>query len=94
MMSPELTRKFINIIKNYRYHYRYIPHNILDRVSWNSLCCAIFRSVLTPYVYKYNDEIVSDYFTLDLVLQTLDSVPGLRTLQFVLRREDDPAAIV
>jgi hypothetical protein len=46
----------------------------------DSLCVAMFRSVLTPYVYKYDDEIMWDSFTQNLVVQTLDSVPGLRTL--------------
>jgi Leucine-rich repeat (LRR) protein len=44
----------------------------------------MFCSVLTPYVYKY-DRITND-FTQWLVFQTLDSVPGLRTLRFTLNQ--------
>jgi hypothetical protein len=80
IISPQLTRKFADIINNYNYKFRYIPHIFWDRESWNSLCCAMFRSVLTPHVYGYNYEIVLDSFTQDLVVLTLDCVRGLKTL--------------
>jgi hypothetical protein len=41
----------------------------------------MFRSVLTPYLYKHDDATLEYDFTGNLVLQTLDSVPGLRTLR-------------
>jgi hypothetical protein len=41
----------------------------------------MFRSVLTPYLYEYHDGTVEFYLTENLVVQTLDSVPGLRTLR-------------
>jgi hypothetical protein len=37
--------------------------------------------VLTPYLYEYDDGTVEFYLTENLVVQTLDSVPGLRTLR-------------
>ncbi|PNF23450.1 hypothetical protein B7P43_G08385 [Cryptotermes secundus] len=55
----------------------------------------MFRSVLTAHVYEYNDEIVSCRFTQDLLVRTLDSVPGLRTLylRFSTGNEGDPSAL-
>jgi hypothetical protein len=46
----------------------------------NKLCVLMFRSVLTPCLYEYEPEILSQCFTQDLVVKTLDSVPRLRTL--------------
>jgi hypothetical protein len=48
-----------------------------------SLCTAMFQSVLTPYLYEDDDLAVEYGFTENLVLQTLDSVPGLRTLRLI-----------
>ncbi|PNF34998.1 hypothetical protein B7P43_G12130 [Cryptotermes secundus] len=54
----------------------------------------MFRSVLTPHVYKYDDEIASRSFTHDLVVQTLDSIPELRKLHLPLTSpEHDPAPL-
>jgi hypothetical protein len=59
-----------------------------------SLCIAMFRSVLTSYVYKYGDNILSRPFTRNLVVQTLNIVPGLRTLHLTHpSHEDDPAQL-
>jgi hypothetical protein len=51
----------------------------------NGLCTAMLRSVLTPYLYEYDYGTVERMFTENLVLQTLDSVPGLRTLRLSTR---------
>ncbi|PNF26614.1 hypothetical protein B7P43_G11347 [Cryptotermes secundus] len=55
----------------------------------------MFRSVLTPHVYEYNEEIVSSSFTQELLIQTLDSVPGLRTLHLRFRTstEGEPGGL-
>jgi hypothetical protein len=58
----------------------------------DSLCVAMFRSVLTPYVYKYDDDIMLYRFTRHLVVQTLDKVPGLRTLHLLSEGADDDDA--
>jgi hypothetical protein len=80
MMSPQLTRKFAKMIEEYNDDYPdFNPR--FDSVGRHiSLCIAMFRSVLTPYVYNYDDETFSHPFTQILVVQTLDKVPGLRTL--------------
>jgi hypothetical protein len=45
-------------------------------------------------VYKYDGEIMSHTFTQNLVIQTLDSVPGLRTLHLTQpSREDNTAQL-
>jgi hypothetical protein len=94
MMSPQLTRKFADMIANYKSNYCYIRNLFWNTESRSSLCSAMFRSVLTPHVYRYNDKIVFDYVTMGLVIQALDSVPELRTLHFPLRGVVvDPAAL-
>jgi hypothetical protein len=94
MTSPQLTRKFAKMIKAYTYEYRYLEPRFWTEESRKSVCIAMFRSVLTPYVYKYDDEILSHTFTQNLLIQTLDSVPGLRTQHLTYpSREDDPAQL-
>jgi hypothetical protein len=78
MMSPQLTRKFADLIT--KYDSTFCKLNLLNEEEHNKLCIAMFRSVLSPYVYQYNDEIIDERLTQNLVFQTLDSVPGLRTL--------------
>jgi hypothetical protein len=51
----------------------------------NNLCIAMFESVLTSYIYKHDDKTVKLEFGENLVLQTLHSVPGLRTLRLTRR---------
>jgi hypothetical protein len=46
----------------------------------DELCVAMFRSVLTCNLLEYEPEIFWRFSTQNLVIQTLDSVPGLRTL--------------
>jgi hypothetical protein len=63
----------------------YCKYSVLKFRYWykeiqDILCIAMFRSVLTPYVYEYDEEIVWKDFTRYLVVQTLNSVPGLRIL--------------
>ncbi|PNF28904.1 hypothetical protein B7P43_G01811 [Cryptotermes secundus] len=95
MMSPQLTRKFADMIINYNYKHQDIPIVFWRRKRRRSLCSAMFRSVLTPHVYEYNDEIVSCNLTQNLLVQTLDSVPGLRTLylRFATRNEGDQSGL-
>ncbi|PNF28291.1 hypothetical protein B7P43_G05442, partial [Cryptotermes secundus] len=94
MMSPQLTRKFADMIYAYKDKTSQLKHRFWNKESRNSLYIAMFRSVLTPHVYEYNDEIVRSSFTQDLVVQTLDSVPGLRTLHLPLTIiESDPGAL-
>jgi hypothetical protein len=46
----------------------------------DEFCAAMFRSVLTHNLHEYEPEIMSKCCTQNLVVQTLDSVPGLETL--------------
>jgi hypothetical protein len=73
MMSPQLTRKFANIIRNYNSTVRKLKSRFWEE-EHISLCVTLFRCVLTPYVYQYNDDIILETFTQKLVLQTLGSV--------------------
>ncbi|PNF33102.1 hypothetical protein B7P43_G15751 [Cryptotermes secundus] len=87
MMSPQLTSKFADMIINYDNKHQYKQNAFWDRESHSSICSAMFRSVLTPHVHEHNDEIMScSSFTQDLLVQTLDSVPGLRTLYLRFNR--------
>ncbi|PNF26387.1 hypothetical protein B7P43_G17334, partial [Cryptotermes secundus] len=81
MMSPQLTRKFADMIINYKLK----PTAFWEKESRRILCSAMFRSVLTPHVYEYNHEIMSCFYIQDLLVETLDSVPGLRTLHLRFR---------
>jgi hypothetical protein len=94
MMSPQLTRKFADMIRDYNRKVIDIEARFGNEEEHENLCVAMFRSVLTPYVYKYDDEIMWDNFARHLVVQTLDSAPGLRTLHLALAsREDEPAVL-
>lgn len=53
----------------------------------DTLCSDMFRSVLTHVICQYDMGITSDCFAQNLVIQTLDSVPQLRTLFLPLRSE-------
>ncbi|PNF41062.1 hypothetical protein B7P43_G07664 [Cryptotermes secundus] len=93
MMSPQLTRKFADLIYDYD-KTSYLKQSFWNQESRNSLCIAMFRSVLTPHIYKYDDEIASRSFTHDLVVQTLDCVPELRKLHLPLTNaKHDPAPL-
>jgi hypothetical protein len=91
MMSPQLTRKFAEMIEFYNYEYRYSNPRFGIEERHNNVCTAMFRSVLTPYVYKY-DKNTCWGFIERLVLQTLDSVPGLRTLHLTIPMLEDESA--
>jgi hypothetical protein len=85
MMSPQLTIKFAWMIEGF------------DRRFWNggrhsSLCIAMFRSVLTHYFYKYDDLLMCLVSIENLIIQTLDSVPGLGTLHLKLPMLEDGSA--
>jgi hypothetical protein len=85
IISPQLTRKFEYMIYDYHRNtrsFKFILPNIKLFIKvHNSLCTAMFRSVLTPYLYKHDDF----GFTENVVLQTLDSVSGLRTLRLMTK---------
>jgi hypothetical protein len=79
MMSPQLTKKFANMIETYNVYYRHEYNGKFDNEeSHKSVCIAMFRSVLTRYVYKYDTNVTCHF----AIVPTLDSVPGLRTLRF------------
>jgi hypothetical protein len=83
MMSPQLTRNFAELIWGYSSDYRREYNGKFDNEETHkSVCIAMFRSVLTRYVYKY-DTNMTWYST---IVPTLDSVPGLRILRFILSR--------
>jgi hypothetical protein len=92
MMSPQLTRKFAKMIGAYDYETRYFDSRLDNEERHKSVCTAMFRSVLTPYVYTDDDEILSHTFTQDLVFETLDRVPGLRTLDLTCSIRGDNRA--
>jgi hypothetical protein len=81
MMSPQLTRKFADLITKYDSTVRKLNLRFWKKAKHDSLCLAMFRSVLTPYIYEYDNKIISDNFTEDLVIRTLVRVPALRTLR-------------
>jgi hypothetical protein len=68
--SPQLTRKFTYIIAHFN-----LKMSSLE-LEHKSLCTAMFRSVLTPYLYEHGGGTVEFYLTENLILQSLDSVPG------------------
>jgi hypothetical protein len=82
IMSPHLTRKFAEMIENYHYKFRELEPTIVKEEEHENLCIAMFRSVQTPYVYEYDDEIMAKSFTQNLTIQILERVPGLRKIYF------------
>jgi hypothetical protein len=68
------------MISNYNREVHKLKSRFWDEQILDSLSFAMFRSVLTPYVYEYDLEIMSKIFTQYLVVQTLEHVPGLRKL--------------
>jgi hypothetical protein len=83
IFCPHLAIVFASIIDNYDRSVR-----ALVPIFWNeerhiSLCLAMFRSVLTPYVRKYGSVFTSTSLKQNLVVQTLDRVPGLTSLFMV-----------
>jgi hypothetical protein len=80
-ICPQLAYHFSNDIKS---HYDimeiFVNRSISVESRHDDMCVAMFRSVLTPNLHDYNPEILAEFFTHSLVVQTLDSVPGLRSL--------------
>jgi hypothetical protein len=93
-MSPQITRKFADMIDFYYHKISFFHHILWNKKKHISLCAAMFRSVLTPYLYEYDDGTVVNYFRENLVLQTLDSVPGLRTLRLTTLASREVARMI
>jgi hypothetical protein len=83
MICPKLASSFANnIFLQYQRIENEIGPGSMVQERHDDLCVAMLRSVLTPCLYEYQPDIMSDPFTRNLVFQSLDSVPGLRKLSF------------
>jgi hypothetical protein len=67
MVSPQLARKFAEMMDNYNDKIRYLNPRFGNE-EHNSLCIAMFRSVLTPYLYKYDDGTLVNEFRANLAV--------------------------
>jgi hypothetical protein len=75
MMSPQLTRKFAEMIDDYNDKIRNEKPRFWNEEIHKRMCTAMFRSVLTRYLYEYDARDVNE-FREHLIHQALDSVPG------------------
>jgi hypothetical protein len=73
-------RKLAEMIENYHYKFRELEPTLAKEVEHENLCIAMFRSVQTPYVYEYDDEIMAKSFTQNLTIQIMERVPGLKKI--------------
>jgi hypothetical protein len=68
-------RKFADMIRDYNY----TVHNlgtIFENEGHSSFCIAMFHCVLTPYIYGYDNEIISQNFTQTLLVYYLITLVG------------------
>jgi hypothetical protein len=80
LLSPRLAKKFLKLIYTYDSNSSSRPRNVLDTWTRVTLCKAIFRSVLTRFVQKVDTSFCSYLFIQIILLQNLDSLPGLLDL--------------
>jgi hypothetical protein len=71
LLSPRLAKKFLKVIFSY-------DRDVFkgDRIN-ASVWKAMFRSVLTRFVERFDKTLVTDDNVSDIMVQNLDSVPGL-----------------
>jgi hypothetical protein len=81
LLSPRLAKKIAKLICTYD---RYISFSFIFS-SWRPLVDifvykAVFRSVLTRFVEKIDTKLVTDKLVSAIIVENLDSVPGLLEL--------------
>jgi hypothetical protein len=95
MICPQLAYNLADIIRTYyKRMERDLGPTILTEVRHEELCVAMLRCVLTPFLYEHKPEIISNGFKRNLVIKTLDSVPGLKTLSLPRENCTSKAALV
>jgi hypothetical protein len=86
IFCPQLAMNFARMISlQYNKIVNCLSPTFLVEGTHDTLCIDMFRSVLTRVICEYDTSVTSDYFAQNLVIQTLDSVPLLRTLILPLR---------
>jgi hypothetical protein len=82
MICTRLASNFAkSITENTRRMEKYFDSTNLRLERHHELCLAMFRSVLTCNLEEYETDTSEDYFRGQLVVETLDSVPGLKKLR-------------
>ncbi|XP_023712936.1 uncharacterized protein LOC111867373 [Cryptotermes secundus] len=74
---PKLAGTFLDIITNYDDSLRALQPRFWDEDRHNIVSAAILRSVLNYTTEYYDTHAINSSFAQSLVIQTLDSVPGL-----------------
>jgi hypothetical protein len=88
LLSPRLANVFAKLIRSHDCNSRRFPHDSMGLPSHYSVCKAMFRSVLTRYIEKFNAPSWETYIISVIMLHNLDSVPGLLELSLPLRKSD------
>jgi hypothetical protein len=80
LLSPTLAKKFVKLICTYDYDFRCSEPQVWAAQRHVSLYKAVFRSVLTRFVEKFDTSLVKDKLVQVLMVENLKFVPGLLDL--------------
>jgi hypothetical protein len=80
LLSPRLPKKFAKLINTFDRNSRRFPRHFRSIRRHVSLCKALFRSVLTRFVYKFDTGLESNTFVSFIMAKNLHHVPGLLEL--------------
>jgi hypothetical protein len=80
LLSPPLANAFANLICTYGYRTERLKSLPLLAGELSCICKTVFRSVLTRYIEKLSSCCGSQKCVQDILVQILDSVPGLLEL--------------
>jgi hypothetical protein len=85
ILSPRLANEFAKLICDHSGRRRDAKSLFGDAAENISPCSAVFRSVLTRYVHKFDLRITFCKIGQLIMIQNLDSVPGLLELRLCIR---------
>jgi hypothetical protein len=88
LLSPRLANEFVKLINSHDDHFSRYPSYFLGVRRHDCLCKAMFLSVLTPFIEKFDMSLAETEIVRVIMLQNLDSVPGLLELSLPLRNID------
>jgi hypothetical protein len=80
LLSPRLAKKFAKLICIYNCEFRWPPRHSWGALSHVPLCKAVFRSVLTRFIEKFDTSFMTNKLGVALMVENLDFVPGLLEL--------------
>jgi hypothetical protein len=81
LLSPRLADEFAKLVLSHDCNFRLIHHGSLGLRSHYSVCKAMFRSVLTRFIEKFDMSSGETKILSVIMLENLDSVPALLKLR-------------